>query len=817
MTSRAADLAVDELATSLMLMGVAPAKKAKAPAGKPKGGGKQKGKPKEKDTPAPKEAHDRWTLQDESTIDYGFLSKTGGSGSKEKSFYITTAINYANGPAHMGHAYEGTTSDVIARFARLCGDQSVYFVTGSDEHGQKIATTAEEAGQKPIDLCDKFVLGFKNLNQRTLVSNDDYIRTTSDRHKKTAQELWRKVNEAGDIYLDTYEGWYNVREETFVTENDAALSNYLDPASGKPLKKVQEASYFFKMSKYKDRLIDYIENVNPDFICPTQHKNQILSRLKSDDLRDLSISRATFSWGIKVPEGFEENHVMYVWMDALTNYLTGVNALGLEDNDLAHFWPASVHIIGKDILWFHTVIWPCLLFSAKVPLPKKVYAHGFVNDKDGKKMSKSLGNVVDPHDMLDKFHVDTFRWYLSKEAPYGGELSFSEDNVRDIHNSDLCDTLGNGVHRATTLCGKKDFCDGVIPDIPMSSTLPEFLEKLGDIIDTYRAKMELLELHSGAQIAIQGFRDINGYLAKEEPWKLKGDENKVKRQTVVRTALEAIYAFTHLLLPFLPIGAKEIFKKLNTDPISLVELKKRHAATPGQFLAAGTKVVAGGVLYEKSLSEDEIKDAAAAAAKKKESYADAQKRKKEKKLQDIANSRKAQEGVDPNQPEFTKLDIRVGKIVKVWNHESADKLFCEEIDLAEEGGPRQIASGLRGHYTLEEMQDTKVLVVCNLKAAKIVGFSSNGMVLAAKGEDGAKVELVCPPEDAPVGERVTLEGLEGTFEPLSSAQTKKKKTMDAVAKELKTADGGLATWQGKTIITTKGPCKAATLVGAPIS
>jgi len=763
--------------------------------------------------------HDRWTLKDEASIDYGHFAKTGGAGNPEKSFYITTAINYTNGPAHMGHAYEGTTSDVIARFARLCGDQSVYFVTGSDEHGQKIATTAEAQGVQPIDLCDKFVTGFQNLNQRTLVSNDDYIRTTSDRHKKTAQELWKRSNENGDVYLDSYEGWYNVREETFVTENDAELSNYLDPASGKPLEKVQEASYFFKMSKYKDQLIDYIENGNPTFISPPHHKNQILSRLKSDDLRDLSISRTTFSWGISAPEGFDEKHVMYVWMDALSNYLTGVDAFGLDNKDLSHFWPANVHIIGKDILWFHTVIWPCLLMSAKWPLPQKVYAHGFVSDKEGKKMSKSLGNVVDPHDMLDKFHVDTFRWYLSKECPYGGELSFSENNVRDMHNSDLCDTLGNGVNRATSLCIKPDFCDGVVPDVPLPSELPEFLQNFDKVIDSYREKMETLEMQAGAQIAIQGFRDINGYLAKEEPWKLKGDDNKAKRQTIVRVALEAIYAMTHLLLPFIPVGCKTIFQKLHTEPVSLIELKQKHIATKGHYLTPGTKVEAVGILYEKSLSEEEVKDAAAAAAKKKTSHLDAQKKKKEKQKAAIANSRNAQAGGDSNQPEFTKMDIRVGKIVKVWNHETADKLFCEEVDIAEEGapGPRQIASGLRGHYTLEEMQGRKVLVVCNLKSAKMQGFASSGMVLAAKSEDSSKVELIAPPDDAPIGERVALEGVDETFEPQTANQAAKKKTWKKVAEELKTIDGGIATWQGKNIITSKGPCKAASLVGVPIS
>jgi methionyl-tRNA synthetase len=261
----------------------------------------------------------------------------------------------------------------------------------------------------------QYVIGFKNLNQRILISNDDYVRTTSDRHKRLARALWNRCAANGDIYLDAYSGWYNVKEETFVTENEAELNNFQDPTTGQPLKRVEEESYFFKMSAYQQRLIQHIKE-NPNFIRPEQHRNNIMNRLTSDELRDLSISRMTFSWGISVPEGFKENHVMYVWIDALSNYLTGVNGLGVNDDGsiegLEKFWPANVHIIGKDILWFHTVIWPCLLMSANLPIPQTVFAHGFVNDKEGKKMSKSLGNVVDPHDMLDKFHVDTFRWYV---------------------------------------------------------------------------------------------------------------------------------------------------------------------------------------------------------------------------------------------------------------------------------------------------------------------------------------------------------------------------------------------------------------------
>lgn len=425
-----------------------------------------------------------------------------------------------------------------------------------------------------------------------MITNDDYIRTTSDRHKRTARELWKKCHESGDIYLDSYQGWYNVREETFVTDNEAEINNFKDPTSGVALKRVEEESYFFKMSAYHDKLLEHIQ-ANPNFIRPEQHRNSIIARLTADPLRDLSISRTTFSWGISVPEGFADNHVMYVWLDALSNYLTGVNGLGVNDDgsidELAKFWPADVHIIGKDILWFHTVIWPCLLMSAGISLPKTVFAHGFVNDQEGKKMSKSMGNVVDPHDMLDKFHVDTFRWYLCKEAPYGGELAFSENSMRDMHNADLCDTLGNLVHRATNLCQK--YCNGVVPDVPAPEKLPIDLTA---ICDTFLEKMNQFELQGGANVAIQGFRDVNGYLQEEAPWLKKGDEHAEFRQVVVRTTLEAIYVLTHLLLPYLPIGCAKIFKKLGKEPVGLNVLSRDC-----RNLEVGSAIQVGEVLYEK--------------------------------------------------------------------------------------------------------------------------------------------------------------------------------------------------------------------------
>jgi methionyl-tRNA synthetase len=631
--------------------------------------------------------------------------------------------------------------------------------------------------------------------------------------------------------LDQYTGWYNIKEETFVTDVEAELCEYKDPSSGQPFKRVQEASYFFKMSKYHDELVDYIE-CNHNFIRPDSHRNAILARLRSDKLRDLSISRTTFDHGVPVPTGFEEKHVMYVWFDALANYLTGVDALGVNNNDdkdvnnksgdnnattksssLASLWPADVHIIGKDILWFHAVIWPCILMSAKLPLPKTIFAHGFVNDSEGKKMSKSVGNVVDPHDMLDIFDVDSFRWYLCREAPYGGELSFSEASMRDMHNADLVKTLGNLVQRVTKLCEK--YCCGVIPDVdPGPSDCIIDFEK---VRANYVSEMTSYALESGANIAIQACRDVNGYLTREEPWKLVGDIYADKRRAVVRATLEAVYAVSHLLLPFIPKGASEIFTKMNTPPRSLWDVDSNLRNN----LLIGTKIDVGEILYEinKSEAEKELSKAEA-SSKKKESYEEAQRLKKEKKAREVAASKARLDGDaggagGDDQPEFTKIDIRVGQIIKVWNHPEADKLFCEEIDVGEESGPRQIASGLREHYTLEEMLNRKVLVVCNLKAAKIVGFTSNGMVLAAKSTDGKRVELISPPANALIGERVYIDGLCG--EPQSSAQVKKKKIWESVAKDLITGENGVATWDGKEILTSAGACSAVSLVGAPIS
>ncbi|GMH98554.1 hypothetical protein TrST_g7055 [Triparma strigata] len=724
--------------------------------------------------------YDRWTLLTPSSLNYGVAS-SNLTPPPSKPFYITTAINYANGAAHMGHAYEGISADIIARYHRL-KEHGAYFLTGSDEHGQKIAGVAEKDGKKPIEICDKYVTGFQVLNQRGRVSNDDYLRTTDDRHIKTCQKLWNMAAEKDDIYLGHYEGWYNIREETFVTEAEAEATNYKDPTSGAPLTKTAEESYFFKMSKYQPQLLSWLKS--GPVVQPEGMRNFIIKRL-SEPLRDLSISRTTFDWGIPVPPGFKEKHVMYVWFDALTNYITGASGspqsgCGIDSNGKpGPMWPADVHLIGKDIIWFHSVIWPCMLMSVGIPLPKCIYAHGFINDKEGKKMSKSIGNVIDPHDVMDGIGADSFRWYLGKEAPFGGELSFSEENMNAMHNSDLCDTLGNLVHRATNLC--KKYCDGVVPSVP--------LDKLPVSVEELRKKaaecMDKFAIDGLANLAMSAVRDVNKYLTDEAPWLLKGDENDERRKVIVKTSLESIYIFSHFLAPFLVEATDVIFDKLNTPPVGIDALK-----VGSQNIPDGTEIKVGSVLYSKVVSEEE-KAGEDLKKKKAEEIAHKAKKKKAEKAAQIKKSVENNTASDSAQPEFTKMDIRVGQIQKVWNHPAADKLFCEEINLG--GEVRNIASGLRDFYTLEEMEGRKVLVVCNLKSSKMIGFESQGMVLAAKA--GSSTVLLTVPSGAEVGERVFISGLSG--EPFSAQQVKKKKTWANVQKDLKCDEEGRPRWEGE--------------------
>jgi len=576
------------------------------------------------------------------------------------------------------------SADIIARYHRNAG-RDVFFCTGTDEHGMKIARAAEEQNWTPIQLCDHYVGKFQELNAKLQISYDRFIRTTEQQHKDLARLIFQRALDAGDIYKDTYEGWYNVREEKFVTETEASQSDFKDPVSGKPLTKMQEESYFFKMSKYQTQLIEHIK-AHPEFIQPEERRHEILERLSRDKLQDLSVSRTTFSWGVPLPN--DPKHVMYVWFDALSNYLSAVDyPLGAR----ARYWPANMHLIGKDIVWFHTVIWPCMLFSANVPLPRTVFCHGFINGPDGKKMSKSIGNVVDPWSMLDKYPVDSFRFFLLREGSFGSDINFVEGNLIERHNSELCDGLYNLVNRTLNLA--KTATLARVPDVPPVHifALDEFVARSEEDYARFRLQETLERLWLT-------INTTNKFLNDRAPWK---DKDPTSRQTTIRSVLEAIYVLAHYLDPFLPESAQRIFAALHTPKRVLGKLSWNNLAvdTPLEEKYAFTKI--------------------------------------ENKLVVLP---------------IQRVELRVGQITAVAPHPEAEKLYVLQISLG--ATTRQIVSGLRDFFTAEQLLNKHVVIVANLKPAKFKGVQSQGMLLTGEHvhEGQTTLVLIQPPAEAAPGE-----------------------------------------------------------------
>jgi len=500
---------------------------------------------------------------------------------QSNTFYISTAINYTNGSPHIGHAYEAISADILARYHRILGDD-VFFTTGTDEHGQKVLEKATVEGLTPIQLCDKYVGEFQALNTKLQVSNDFYVRTTLPKHYDTAQWLWARAVERGDIYHGAYEGWYNIREEKFVTETEAKSTDYLDPTSGKPLTKTRESSYFFRMSKYQQALLDHIA-AHPEFIEPESSRSELLERLK-EPLLDLSVSRTTFNWGVpvpeiegqKAPEG--EKHIMYVWFDALSNYLTSVDYA--TKGPLSKYWPCDVHLIGKDIAWFHAVIWPCMLLSCEIPLPKTILCHGFVNAEDGRKMSKSIGNVVDPTEILERFPAESLRYFCMREGVFGFDYCFNIKALMDRYDAELQGSFGNLVSRALTLC--KNHNQSKIPAQTSYSIFDptEFSTKYQEAFNSYKIQVSLELIH-------QYLTEVNKWLTEKAPWHMKPAEHD-DRLKVVRTILECVYYFAHFLSPIVPHAMEKVFVYLNTPAITLPALK-----SDWNNLTEGTEVVVG--------------------------------------------------------------------------------------------------------------------------------------------------------------------------------------------------------------------------------
>ena len=506
----------------------------------------------------------------------------------DKNYYITTPIYYPSAKPHMGHAYSSIIADFFARFKRIDGF-NVHFLTGTDEHGLKIQRAAESNNIDPLRFCDQISQTFRDLSKTLNLSNTDFIRTTEVRHKKTVQHLWSELEKNDDIYLSKYSGWYSVSDEAFYSEDEIDDKDKIKVAtsSGSPVEWIEEESYFFRLSKWEGKLIDYYEK-NPDFISPKSRKNEVVSFVKGG-LKDLSISRKAFSWGIKVPNN--PDHVIYVWLDALTNYISALNYPDTNDALFKKFWPASVHLIGKDILRFHAVYWPAFLMAAKITLPKKIYGHGWILSGE-EKMSKSKGNILDPLDIINTYGLDPLRYYLIKEVSFGNDGNISQDKLEDCINSDLANNYGNLCQRVTAFAEKN--CSLKVPKIKkFSEDDLAILNKFTENLPIIRQEIDNQNINFYINFIVSALFDANKYFNDQEPWKKKNDKERLN--TIVYTSLEIIRKISFMLYPIIPDSIENALKifNLNVSDINLESIATHN------YLKAGKNLTRIGILFKK--------------------------------------------------------------------------------------------------------------------------------------------------------------------------------------------------------------------------
>ena len=512
----------------------------------------------------------------------------------DKNFYITTPIYYPSGKPHMGHAYSSIIADFFARFKSI-DDYKVHFLTGTDEHGLKIQRSAEKVGKKPKEFCDQISKTFKDLSKTLNLSNTDFIRTTEDRHKKTVQHLWSLLEKNDDIYLSNYSGWYSVSDEAFYNEDE------IEEIEGKKIAKsskstvewIEEESYFFRLSKWQKPLLEFYEN-NPDFILPESRKNEVISFVKSG-LKDLSVSRKTFTWGIPVPSN--DKHIIYVWLDALTNYLSALNYPDTNDELFKKFWPASIHLIGKDILRFHAVYWPAFLLAAKIELPKKVYGHGWILSGE-EKMSKSKGNILDPLKIIEEYGLDPLRYYLIKEVSFGNDGNISQERLEDCINSDLANNYGNLCQRVTAFAMKN--CDGKIPsEIDFQPDDLKILNRFQENLDTIRSKINEQNINFYIDFIVNSLFDANKYFNDQEPWKKK--DNLIRLNTIVYTTLEIVRKISFLLYPIIPETSLKALKIFNLSEKDI----KLETISNNEFIIKGNMINKIDILIKKIEKEND--------------------------------------------------------------------------------------------------------------------------------------------------------------------------------------------------------------------
>ena len=656
-------------------------------------------------------------------------------GNKGK-YYITTAIAYTSGKPHIGNSYEIVLADSIARFKRKDG-YDVFFQTGTDEHGQKIEIKAQEAGITPKEFVDRTAATIRSLWDLMDTSYDKFIRTTDEPHEKQVQKIFKRLYNQGDIYKGSYEGMYCTPCESFWTESQ--LKDGKCPDCGREVKPAKEEAYFFKMSKYADRLIEHI-NTHPEFIQPVSRKNEMMNNFLLPGLQDLCVSRTSFKWGI--PVDFDDKHVIYVWLDALTNYITGIgyDCEGNSSEQYKKLWPADLHLIGKDIIRFHTIYWPIFLMALGEPLPKQVFGHPWLlmnNDK----MSKSKGNVIYADDLVDFFGVDAVRYYVLHEMPFDNDGNITWELVTERTNAELANTLGNLVNRTISMSNK--YFGGIVADKKVTGEMDEDLKAV--VTGTYKrvsAKMDELRVADAITEIFALFKRCNKYIDETEPWVLAKDEANMDRlSTVLYNLVESIAIGASLLEPFMPATAKKIVQQLNTSVRSFEDCEKFG------LYESGNKVTAEPEILFARLKVEEVMEKVNAM------YA-------ERKAQAAGENGEAVEenviDIEPKEEitfdDFAKMQFQIGEIIKCEEVPKSKKLLCSQVRVGSQ--IKQIVSGIKQHYSAEEMVGKKVMVLVNLKPAKLAGVLSEGMLLCAEDAEG-NLALLTPEKEMPAGAEIS--------------------------------------------------------------